>query len=158
MYLKAAECYSRARHYGTTAPVQNEGGPAEPSTCHLHSSLCSTCQRALLPPGETPPAPSQRPGWDRNGGTKWVKRACSADARKRQQARLGHTARSHLGSPLPSVTCPLGCRISLQVAPRSQASRAQRCSCVCCSAVIKQVFPGHQTGARHQGIGGWRDG
>lgn len=101
---------------------------------------------------------AKRPGWDRNGGTKWVKRACSADARKRHQARLGHRARSHLGSPLPSVTCPLGCRISLQVAPRSQASRAQRCSWVCCSAVIKQVFPGHQTGARHQGNGGWRDG
>ena len=67
MDLKAAECYSRARHYGTAAPVQNEGGPAEPSICHLHSFLCSTCLRALLPPGETSPAPSQ----ETRLGQKW---------------------------------------------------------------------------------------
>lgn len=109
------------------------------------------------PPPQGSPAPSR----ETRLAQKWVETTYSADARTRQRAHWGLRARFYPGSLLAPVTCPLGCRISLQVAPRCSKEEHQECGSrhpdPSPGLAALQSYIRCSLDARHQGNGGRRD-
>ena len=138
----------------TPRAAQSPGqGPATSSPFCAPRPLSSSHS----PPTQGFPAPSQ----ETRLAQKWVETTYSADARTRQRAHWGHRASFYPGSLLAPVTRPLGCRISLQVAPRcsreEQQERGSRHPDPSSGLAALQSYIRCSLDARHQGNGERRD-
>lgn len=144
---------------GLPLPIQKRGRPSWATRL----SPCLFCAPpALLLRANTP-------GWSRNGGTKWTKTACSADARTKRQLLWGRRAGTsgcariqegglHLW-PAPWAAGPrsrwrcgaAGCRVRTPGHPPGP-QRYSRFRC------IQRVFPKHPPCPGRQGSGAQRGG